>query len=256
MITAFTGIIAFLVLGVTRSIPAALITHGVLLLIVVVFSIRRNGSVVKWEKPRFFVPPSIIVLIGATFVVAGACIATLIEPGSDPSSMTRVDQIYFGSIFACVGGGMILTAISAWLSKEKSGRTRRGRQQDATTYPCPACGFLVFDEPPGSYAICDVCGWEDDHVQLSNPTMRGGANGNSLFEWQRHILADVPAHITEHQGFIRDTSWRPLTERDCAPDATAPTDGVSYFHSAERESPIYYWRRSPGMYRWPHGCLT
>jgi Cysteine-rich CPCC len=28
----------------------------------------------------------------------------------------------------------------------------------------------------GSYVICDVCGWEDDQVQLANPACGGGAN--------------------------------------------------------------------------------
>ena len=122
------------------------------------------------------------------------------------------------------------------------GHTRR--MADPITYPCPACGFLVFSEPPGSYAICKICGWEDDHVQLSHPTMRGGANRGSLLEWQRDFLTQVPAHIAEHKGFRRDSSWRPLTERDCAPDATAPADGLAYFHAACAESPAYYWQRS------------
>ena len=117
--------------------------------------------------------------------------------------------------------------------------------ENTITYPCPVCGFLVFDEPPGSYAICEICGWEDDHVQLTHPTMRGGANGGSLLEYQRDILAEVPAHITEHRGFKRDLAWRPLTERDCQTDPTAPTDGLGYFHAAVAESPVYYWLRSP-----------
>jgi hypothetical protein len=24
-------------------------------------------------------------------------------------------------------------------------------------YPCPCCGFLVFDEEPGSFSICPIC---------------------------------------------------------------------------------------------------
>jgi hypothetical protein len=45
------------------------------------------------------------------------------------------------------------------------------------SYPCPACGFEVFDDAPGSYDLCPVCDWEDDGVQLRYPSMRGGANG-------------------------------------------------------------------------------
>ena len=33
-------------------------------------------------------------------------------------------------------------------------------------YPCPGCGYLVFDEPPGSYEICPICFGEDDLAQL------------------------------------------------------------------------------------------
>jgi len=120
---------------------------------------------------------------------------------------------------------------------------------ESNTYPCPACGFLVFDEPPGSYAICDVCGWEDDHVQLSHPTMRGGANRESLLEWQRNILKDVPQQITDYQGFRREPSWRPLTDLDCAPDALTPTDGFIYFEAAVAESPAYYWQHPPEAQR-------
>lgn len=40
-------------------------------------------------------------------------------------------------------------------------------------YPCPCCGYLVFDEEPGSYDNCPVCGWEDDLSQLRFPTMAG-----------------------------------------------------------------------------------
>ncbi|MBO0846033.1 MAG: hypothetical protein J2P22_11530 [Nocardioides sp.] len=41
-------------------------------------------------------------------------------------------------------------------------------------YPCPCCGYLVFDEEPGSYDICAVCGWEDDLSQLRFATWEEG----------------------------------------------------------------------------------
>jgi hypothetical protein len=111
------------------------------------------------------------------------------------------------------------------------------------SYPCPSCGFLVFSEPPGSYAICQFCGWEDDHVQLAHPAMRGGANGESLAESQIAILRDLPLEVREHKGVLRDPQWRPLRseELEVAPDA--PRDGISYFHAACSEEPIYYWLR-------------
>ena len=44
-------------------------------------------------------------------------------------------------------------------------------------FPCPCCGNLTYDEPPGSYQICEVCSWEDDHAQLRWPTLDSGPNG-------------------------------------------------------------------------------
>jgi hypothetical protein len=85
-------------------------------------------------------------------------------------------------------------------------------------FTCPSCGFIVFDEPPGSYDICDVCGWEDDAVQLANPCSGGGANGETLAEAQNNFQdtpnADVKEIIAE--GYVRDPKWRPLnmTERE------------------------------------------
>ena len=47
---------------------------------------------------------------------------------------------------------------------------------------CPCCGYLTLDarDPPGTYDICKVCFWEDDPVQLRDPTYEGGANVVSL----------------------------------------------------------------------------
>ena len=46
-------------------------------------------------------------------------------------------------------------------------------------YICPCCGMSYF-EKNGSYEICPVCGWENDRVQNSDPTFRGGANKDCL----------------------------------------------------------------------------
>lgn len=47
--------------------------------------------------------------------------------------------------------------------------------------PCPCCGFLTLDQvDPGTYQICPVCYWEDDEVQLADPSYEGGANQVSL----------------------------------------------------------------------------
>ena len=109
------------------------------------------------------------------------------------------------------------------------------------SYPCPSCGFLVFEEPPGSYDICRVCGWEDDHVQLAHPAMRGGANRESLVESQISILKELPVEIRKRDGVLRDPQWRPLREEEVKFRPDAPKDGTSYFHAACSEEPAYYW---------------
>jgi hypothetical protein len=48
-------------------------------------------------------------------------------------------------------------------------------------YPCPCCGYLTLvEKPPGTYAICPVCFWEDDPIQFADHDYDGGANRISL----------------------------------------------------------------------------
>jgi hypothetical protein len=109
-------------------------------------------------------------------------------------------------------------------------------------YPCPACGFEVFDEPAGSYAICPVCDWEDDELQLRFPAMRGGANKDSLFEWQKQALERLPPDVVVHQGHDRCPDWRPLTAEECRDTGGMPTTARDYFDAVYTEEAKYYWR--------------
>jgi hypothetical protein len=109
-------------------------------------------------------------------------------------------------------------------------------------YPCPACGFMTFDESSGSYDLCAVCNWEDDGVQLRFPTMRGSANGESLFEYQQEVLKTLPLSVEEAKGYRRDERWRPLTPDDCQDVGEIPQGGREYFDSIDAEEPKYYWR--------------
>lgn len=49
---------------------------------------------------------------------------------------------------------------------------------------CPVCRKYVFENGPGSYEICPVCGWEDDKQQYLDPTLKGGANHLSLVAYR------------------------------------------------------------------------
>lgn len=109
------------------------------------------------------------------------------------------------------------------------------------TFPCASCGFLVFDEPVGSYDICPICDWEDDHVQLRYPRMGGGANRKSLLESQIEILESIPAEIREHDGHIRHPNWRPLRYVDCVVESDGPKTGLEYFQAATENPSPYYW---------------
>lgn len=110
-------------------------------------------------------------------------------------------------------------------------------------YPCPACGFQVFDSPPGSYDICPVCGWEDDDVQLRYPLMGGGANKRCLAEQQSENLKSLPLTMTAHQQYRRDPSWRPVTRAECENTQGMPTSGREYFDAAGAVTPEYYWKK-------------
>ena len=60
----------------------------------------------------------------------------------------------------------------------------------AMKYACPCCGKDTLDEPPpGTYAICPVCNWEDDRVQFEDPTYKNGANHMSLTEARESYYA-------------------------------------------------------------------
>jgi len=105
-------------------------------------------------------------------------------------------------------------------------------------FPCPACGFLVFGEPPGSYDVCPLCAWEDDAVQLEAPGYAGGANRDSLYDHQRRVaLRLAPVGVTVLRGYRRAPDWRPAT-RD---EALSVLPAV---HRDLDDETIYYWRRA------------
>lgn len=98
----------------------------------------------------------------------------------------------------------------------------------------------MFSEPPGSYDICSICRWEDDHVQLEFPALRGGANKGSLKEYQDIILMKIPFEIKEYNGFKREPNWRPL-HADEVKGAETIQSGLDYFQATGTQNPKYYW---------------
>lgn len=122
--------------------------------------------------------------------------------------------------------------VRAWLERER-------------VFPCPCCGHLVFDEPPGSYNICPICFWEDDNIQLRWPDWAGGANAPSLIEGQRNV-AVMGAMEHGFTGIVRGASddearedgWRPV---DLQLDSFEPK-GVSEAPWPQDLTVLYWWR--------------
>lgn len=83
-------------------------------------------------------------------------------------------------------------------------------------YPCPCCGYMVFEESPGSYDICPICYWEDDLSQLRFQRTTG-ANHVSLLEAQRNYDRDGVCELRFLSNVrvvtasdVRDPDWRQL----------------------------------------------
>jgi Cysteine-rich CPCC len=113
--------------------------------------------------------------------------------------------------------------------------------------PCPGCGFLVFNEPPGSYDICPICFWEDDNVQLRFPDFAGGANRPSLIDAQRNFAEFGACEVRFLQRVrsptaedIRDPDWRPLDPLRDLYKALDRHDGTDDWPTEHTR--LYYWR--------------
>ena len=119
-------------------------------------------------------------------------------------------------------------------------------------YPCPCCGHLVFEEPPGSYATCPVCFFEDDGLRLEFATSFDGGPGQvTLLQAQRNYLQHGVSNVHELRNahgahrvsprgaeVLRDPAWRPISlEEDRFEDWNVPAP-----RSAPAHADLYYWR--------------
>ena len=102
-------------------------------------------------------------------------------------------------------------------------------------YSCPYCGYMSFDEPSGSYSICQICFWEDDAVQLAYPYSRGA--NLPLVEAQANYVAfgACDEHSKQYvrepiAGDMRDPQWRSFDPVLDSAEA-GPQDGQSYFEA-------------------------
>jgi hypothetical protein len=121
--------------------------------------------------------------------------------------------------------------------------------KDVAPFPCPCCGYFVFQKEPGSHDICPICFWEDDLSQLRFPMNDGGANRPSLQQAQvsyqrtgaceERLLGHVRGVLPDD---TRDPDWRPI-DLDRDPIEVART-GVDYGCTYPLDTTaFYYWRR-------------
>lgn len=68
---------------------------------------------------------------------------------------------------------------------------------------CPVCGKFKFES--SSMDICEVCGWQDDPVQLADPDETECANELSLNEYRKMYqegMLDLPQEYSENNSNI------------------------------------------------------
>ena len=141
---------------------------------------------------------------------------------------------------------------------------------DDAKFPCPCCGYGVFEEPPGSERICPVCFWYDAAAGLKYAMERsGGPNCISLrdaqlqFEktgfsepdeldldgiremekkpqYQKYHFYREQRHQA-HPHAIRDSSWRKVIPSD---NFLRISDPETLSRWPEDMTSLYYWRTS------------
>src|SRR6185295_4947122 len=118
------------------------------------------------------------------------------------------------------------------------------------SYPCPCCGYLSYDEPPGSYDSCEICLWKDDPSQLRYPETRGGANRASLVQAQENFRSTGASHhcslphvresVSKDE---RDPGWRLWNRATDDTGRATTSDGYGMRYPTDTTT-LYYWRNT------------
>ncbi|MFE9647271.1 CPCC family cysteine-rich protein [Streptomyces sp. NPDC006365] len=112
------------------------------------------------------------------------------------------------------------------------------------SYPCPCCGHLVHENPPGSFRVCPVCGWEDDLVQLRWPGAKG-ANRYPLIEAQqlyRQVGVADPVFARRFVGQANPGRWSLDSVTSCRRSMILSLMGVMEAEWPEDRTRLYWWR--------------
>jgi hypothetical protein len=101
-------------------------------------------------------------------------------------------------------------------------------------YTCPCCGYKTLTSFPGGYELCEICYWEDDGVQVRDPSFEGGANQPSLIQARINFERFGANRECERDKVRepgakdrRDPKWRKATAADIPVEGKRPEDDYS-----------------------------
>ena len=99
------------------------------------------------------------------------------------------------------------TPHSAWSTRTVEELTPSRESGLGPRFACPCCDqFTLTDCPPGTYATCAVCGWEDCGGQYADLDLAGGPNRVSLREARANVAR---IGISDERDLDRTGYWAP-----------------------------------------------
>jgi len=61
--------------------------------------------------------PALTVIVGAVFIIGGACIVAVAKPHAGPNAMSALEQSWFGTAFLLWGIGIVGAGLSYWRTR-------------------------------------------------------------------------------------------------------------------------------------------